>query len=397
VKVDFWSIWDIESNKHGKYFKGIVDEFNKANPDVVVTMSGQGGYDGLATKLEAAILAKNIPTIAQIEESFLARFHVRAADLGKYLDKKTIDNYNPGLLRSSYANGVLKAVPINRSTPILYVNVDLLQKAGLDPKGPKTWDELVQFAAKIHALGPDIYGFTGYWDTDAWYWESNLYAYGGEVVSADGTKVAFNNEKGWKIVELWQKMVRDGTMLNPYGVQEGKSGFMLAKFGDGKVGMVLDSIGSLTSLVRNPKYNIKVSSVFQPAGEKYAVVSGGANLIVMNDSTEAQKKAAGRFLTYIAQDRIAVDYFNLSGYFPTTKSSLETPEIKQLFEQFPQYKVPMDQMQYIHSRPWHKNWREMYIAITEELEAALLKPDKDPKEVMAAAAARCQKILDENK
>lgn len=396
VNVSFWSIWDPASGGGGgKYFSEVVSRFNAANPDIVVTMYGQGGYDGVGEKLEAAIIAKKPPVIAQIEVSFLARFGVKAADLTKYISQKTIDNYNPGLLKSAYDNGVLKAVPINQSTPIMYLNTDLLKKAGLDPNGPKTWDEVVAWSDKIHAMDPNVYGFTMYWDSDAWYWESALYSYGGEVVK-DG-KVAFNNESGWKIIQIMQDMIKKGTALNAYGGQEGGSGFMYGRFKEGKVAMMVDSIGGISSLCKDPSYPFKVGTCFQPKGTQNSVVSGGANLIIMNDSTEAQKKAAGKFLEYIAQDKTAAGYFQFAGYFPTTKSALQTPELKELFAKYPQYTVAMDQMQFIHQRPWHKNWREMYMTIMESLEASLINPNSDAKALIAAAADRCQKIIDANK
>jgi sn-glycerol 3-phosphate transport system substrate-binding protein len=396
VNVSWWSIWDPASGGGGgKYFSEVVSKFNAANPDIVVTMYGQGGYDGVAEKLEAAIIAKNQPVLAQTEVSFLARFGVKAADLSKYISKKVIDNYNPGLLASAYDNGVLKAVPINQSTPIMYFNIDLLKKAGLDPSGPKTWDDVIAWSDKIHAMDPSVYGYTMYWDSDAWYWESAMYSFGGEIVKDN--KVAFNNEAGYKIIQIMQDMVKKGTAFNAYGGQESGSGGMYAKFKDQKVAMMVDSIGGISSLCKDPNYPFKVGVCYQPKGTKYSVVSGGANLIMMNDSTEAQKKAAGKFLEYIAQDNIAAGYFTYSGYFPTTKSSLQTPELKKLFAEFPQFQVAMDQMQYIHQRPWHKNWREMYMTIMESLEASLIDPNSDGKALLAAAADRCQKIIDANK
>lgn len=396
VNVSWWSIWDPASGGGGgKYFSEVVSRFNAENPGIVVTMYGQGGYDGVAEKLEAAIIAKKPPVMAQLEVSFLARFGVKAADLSKYISKATIDNYNAGLLASSYDNGVLKAVPINQSTPILYLNTELLKKAGLDTNGPKTWDELVAWADKIHAMDPNLFGFAAYWDSDAWYWESNVYAYGGEIVKGD--KVAFNNETGWKIVQMWQDMVKKGSMLNSYGGTESGSGFMYGRYKEGKVAMMLDSIGAMTELVKGTTIPFKTNVCYQPQGTKYSVVSGGANLIILNDSTEAQKKAAGKFLEYIAQDKIVTGYATYSGYFPTTKSSLKTPEYVKLFADFPQYKLAMDQMQYIHTRPYHKNWREMYMTIMESLEASMINPNSDAKLLIGQAADRCQKIIDSNK
>ncbi|UVI31287.1 ABC transporter substrate-binding protein [Paenibacillus spongiae] len=395
VVVDMWSIWD-SSNANGKFLFDAAKQFNDANPGIEIVVSGQGGYDGVAEKLEAALVAKKTPVIAQIEESFLTRYHPVAADLSKYMSKETIDNYIEGLTRSSYVDGVFKAAPMNRSTPILYLNADLLKAAGLPAEGPKTWDELYEFAKKVAKPDQEIYGFASHWDSDAWFWESAVYSYGGEIVSEDGSKVEFGNEKGWKIVELWQKMVKEKVMFSPYGSQDSQSDLVKQKFIEGKAAMMLDSTGSLGPLLKETKsFDLQVA--FQPAGEKHSMVTGGANMIILDKATEEQKKAAGKFFEFLANDEFVVSFFKNSGYFPITKSSLETEAIQALYKEFPQYKVGIDQLQYAHKRPWQKNWRAMYTTIVEDLRLALIDTNQDPKQLIQKAAEKSQQIMDENK
>ncbi|QHW32326.1 ABC transporter substrate-binding protein [Paenibacillus rhizovicinus] len=395
VKVDFWSIWD-PTNGNGKLIADEIVKFNEQNPDIEIVMSGQGGYDGVAEKLEAALVAKNTPVIVQIEESFLARYNPIAADLGKYMSPATIANYNEGLTRSSYVDGAFKAAPMNRSTPILYMNADMLKAAGLDPKGPKTWTELHEYAKKLSNPAKGIYGFSGYWDSDAWYWESAVYSYGGEMVNKDGTQVVFDNDKGTGIIKLFQDMVNDKSMLNAYSAQDNQSDLIKQNFFDGKVAMDLDSVGAMGDLTTNAKFNVAVA--FQPQeGGKNVVVTGGANMIVLDKATEEQKKAAGKFLDFLANDENVTSLFKTSGYLPTTKSSLETPEMKQWLQEKPQYQVAIDQLQFAHSRPWQKNWKAMYTVILDDLKGAMIDTSKDPKEVIHHAAAAAQQIIDENK
>ncbi|SDW97697.1 ABC transporter substrate-binding protein [Paenibacillus sp. CF384] len=395
VKVDFWSIWD-PTNGNGKLIADEIVKFNEQNPGIEIVMSGQGGYDGVAEKLEAALVAKNTPVIVQIEESFLARYNPIAADLGKYMSADTIANYNEGLTRSSYVDGVFKAAPMNRSTPILYMNADLLKAAGLDPKGPKTWTELHEYAKKLSDPAKGVYGFSGYWDTDAWYWESAVYSYGGEMVNKDGSQVVFDNEKGSGIIKLFQDMIHDKSMLNAYSAQDNQSDLIKQNFFDGKVAMDLDSVGAMGDLIKNAKFNVAVA--FQPQeGGQNKVVTGGANMIVLDNATEEQKQAAGKFLDFLAQDDNVTNFFQTTGYLPTTKSALETPEMKQWLQEKPQYQVAVDQLQFAHSRPWQKNWKAMYTAILEDLKGALIDTTKDPKEVVHHAAQAAQQIIDENK
>ncbi|SEO52244.1 ABC transporter substrate-binding protein [Paenibacillus sp. OV219] len=395
VVVDFWSIWD-PGNGNGKLLADAAAKFNSENLDTEIVVSGQGGYDGVAEKLEAALVAKKPPVIAQIEESFIARYSPVAADLSKYVSKATIDNYIDGLTVSSIVDGVFKAAPLNRSTPILYLNADLLAKAGLSKEGPKTWDELYEFAKKMAKPDQGIYGFSGHWDSDAWFWESALYSYGGEVVNEDGSEAAFDNDKGSKIVELWQKMSNEKVMLNPYSSQGNVSDIVKQNFVDGKVGMILDSVGSMGPLLKDQS-KFKVQVAYQPAGEKNSIVTGGANMIILDSATEEQKKAAGKFLEYLASDEFVVNFYKTSGYFATTKSSLETKEVKDLFAEHPQFKVAIDQLQFAHKRPWQKNWRAMYTSIVDDLNGAMVDTKSDAKAIIHTADVKAQKIMDDNK
>ena len=43
-------------------------------------------------------------------------------------------------MKESEYNGKTVSVPLNRSTPLLYVNKEMCEKAGLDPLGPKNWE-----------------------------------------------------------------------------------------------------------------------------------------------------------------------------------------------------------------------------------------------------------------
>lgn len=120
-------------------------------------------------------------------------------------------------------------------------------------------------------------------------------------------------------------------------------------------------------------------------------------MIVLDSATEEQKKAAGQFIEYLSSDEFVMSFFQFSGYLPTTKSSLETDEMKKLVAEKPQYKVAIDQLEYAHKRPWQKNWRAMYTSIVEHLQLAMIDTTQDPQELIHKAAEQSQAIIDENK
>ena len=67
------------------------------------------------------------------------------------------------------------------STPIIYINDDLIRKAGGDPeKFPTTWDGIFDLAKKINALGDDNVGLFYSWAiTGNWMWQALVFSHGG--------------------------------------------------------------------------------------------------------------------------------------------------------------------------------------------------------------------------
>jgi sn-glycerol 3-phosphate transport system substrate-binding protein len=395
VTVTVWGTSD-EKSVRGKWFIDKLKEFQTNNPTIKVEYTAQGGYDGVANKLLTGIVGNNLPTMAQMEESLIAQYNTICTDLSGYLSKEKIDDINPGLAASCYWGGKLLAIPSNRSEAMMYCNKTLLEKAGLDVTGPKTWDELYQFAAKMTDKGAGTYGFGALWDTDAWFWESALYSNGGQVVSDDGTKVTFNdNQAGTKIIALYQKMAKEGSMFVPFGRQGDAEELVFQNFVDGKIGMIITSSGDYGTL---KKKGMDFITCFQPKGEKYSVVTGGANWIVCNTASEDQKKAAAKIIEFLTTPENCYDFYKTTGYMPATKSALDMPEMKKLIQDEPNFKNIIDQLQYAHKRPQTKNWREMYTYLVQKLEESLLKPDQiDPQKLMDEAQVKCQSIIDSNK
>jgi sn-glycerol 3-phosphate transport system substrate-binding protein len=397
VEIVFWNVFADDSDT-GVFLSDAARAFMAENPGIKVTIRGQGGYDSVAEHLETAAASKTLPTIAIIEETFLGRFHPLAADISKYISAETRDNYQKQLLASSYVNGVLMTVPFNRSTPVLYINRTLFDKAGLK-ETPSTWDEFADAARKLSDPENGVFGAGVCWDTDAWIFESILYSFGGEIVSENNKTVTFNeNGRAADVVKLFQNMYNEGLLFNPYLHQDDPWAVLGSAFLDGKIAMFLGSngvFGIYEKLMREAGYELQLQT--HPSGkDELSVATGGGNIIMFDSAAEAQKLAGGKFIEFLARDEYVAGYTTLSGYLPTTVSSLETEGIKSVMSKNPSYKTAFDQMRYAHRRPLTKNWKAIYKLLTEDLERCLTYSDTDAVAAMEEAAAACQKILGEN-
>jgi sn-glycerol 3-phosphate transport system substrate-binding protein len=397
TEIVFWNVF-ADNSDTGVFLSNAARDFMAENPDIKVTIRGQGGYDDIAERLEAAAASKTLPTAAIIEETFLGRFHPLAADLSKYVSKETIDNYQKSLLASSYINGVLMTLPFNRSTPVLFINRTLFDKAGVK-EAPSTWDEFALTARKLSDPENGVFGAGVCWDTDAWIFESILYSYGGSIISDNNKTILFGeNDLAANVVKLFQNMYNERVLFNPYIHQDDPWAVLGSAFLDGKIAMFLGSngvFGMYEKLMSDEGYKLELQT--HPAGKgELSVATGGGNIIMFNSATETQKQAAGKLIDFLAHDGYVAKYTTLTGYLPTTLSSLETKEIKDLLSHSPSYKIPFDQMRYAHRRPLTKNWKAIYKLLTEELERCLAYADTDASSAMKEAAAASQKILNEN-
>lgn len=114
--------------------------------------------------------------------------------------------YYPTLAELAKYKGKLYGLPFAVSTPVLYVNADLLAKAGTDVSAlPKTWPELLALGKTIEAkAGTAATGFYYQWEqTGNWLFQSLVTSKGGRILKADGCSIAFDDANGmWALKTL---------------------------------------------------------------------------------------------------------------------------------------------------------------------------------------------------
>ncbi|MDR2779668.1 MAG: extracellular solute-binding protein [Synergistaceae bacterium] len=397
VEVLFWNVF-ADDTSTGEFLARASEAFMKENPGVKITVNGQGGYDAIAERLEAAAAAGNLPTMAVIEETFLGRFHPIVAELSRYLPDAVIENYQPGLLASGYIGDGLYAVPFNRSMPVLFYNKTKFEAAGINSP-PATWDEFRETAEAMSDRENGVRGAALCWDTDAWIFESVLYSWGGDILDETNKKVVFNDGgKAAETVRFFQEMEENGTLFSPYNHQEDPWITVATEVLQGRACMMLGSNGmySLYSQwMADAGYELGIA--MQPSfGDTPSVATGAGNIVVFGGAREEQKAAAGKFLEFLARDEYAGEYAALTGYLPVTKTAANSEKLRAWLSEKPEYQAVIEQMMYAHRRPFTKNWKNMYGVIVEELEACLSDKRADAAEAMESAAAACQKIMDEN-
>lgn len=117
----------------------------------------------VVTKLATAVQAGDVPDLMSFDLIFMPDF-MKAGFLVDLTDQLKNDPNQAKVAKAfqdlATYNGKLYGTGFLPDTSILLYNKGLFKKAGLDPeKPPTTIDQIHEYATKIHALGPDIYGY----------------------------------------------------------------------------------------------------------------------------------------------------------------------------------------------------------------------------------------------
>jgi len=391
VHLDFW--YSLRG-KNGEFIAELTDKFNKSQSAIEVKAISQGDYYQNAAKLQSSIVSNTQPDVTLLEVAQVGQFGYSGAlaDLGPWFAEKEQANFLEGLMKNSYIDGKFVAVPFCRSTPILYVNKSMLKAAGLDEKGPRTWDELVEFSRKLTNAEKGIFGFST--PIDIWFYEAGVFQQGGSIFSADEKKTAFDSPEGTAIVKLWQDMVREGIMKAPVGQDYNAWDVVRNDFATGKTAMVQLSTASLGGLIEVSEGVFELGTAFLPAGKQRGVPTGGACLVVLEKSPKEKRAAAAEFLKFMTNEENAALFSEVTGYMPVTHEAAASERIRALHAKHPQYRVALEQLEHAKTRPMIKGYREMSVLMQEEFKKPMRDLSIDPETSVKAAAAQVQELLD---
>ena len=116
----------------------------------------------------------------------------RLLDLGPLMDKWSVnkDDYVSTLMTPWQLDGKQYALPKDFGDLVLFYNKSMFSAAGLQP--PASWDDVKTDAKKLTSGG--VKGIS--LPADSARFDAFLFAYGGNVLSSDGKKSAFNDQKG---------------------------------------------------------------------------------------------------------------------------------------------------------------------------------------------------------
>jgi len=345
------SWWHAMTGANNEVVEQLSKEFNESQSEYKVTPVFKGTYPETLNAGIAAFRAKQAPNIIQVFDAGTGTMMAAegamkpVADIlsmgGKPFDKS---EYLPGIVAYySKPDGTMLSFPYNSSSPILYYNKDIFQKAGLDVDNPpKTWDEVWDAARKIKSSGAAPCGFTSTWLTwihtenfAAW----NNYQWGTQEngIAGPNVELKINAEPFVKHFQALADLAKDGTFKYGGRTSEAKQIFLA-----GECGIFTESSGGLGDIVKS---GMNYGTGMLPYDtEPQNTIPGGASLWVFGGKTDEEYKAVAAFFNFLSQTDIQARLHQVSGYLPVTLAAYEKTKADGFYEKNPAREIPIKQM-----------------------------------------------------
>jgi multiple sugar transport system substrate-binding protein len=381
------TIWAHFAGVNYEILKRYVALFNEANPDIEVKTTSFGASE-ITPKYLAAVAAGAAPDIfhapGYVPPDFARNKLIIPLDQLVKLDPTTLKNFDPITIYGGQRYGV----PVNGGLGAMCYNLELIEKAGLDPKKlPETWDDLIATAVKMTNAAENQWGLElsnqpGFGTAQA-YW-SFMVAAGGEFFTPDGNASAFNSEAGLATLSLFSDAVNKHKISPRKAYTDVQS---WNEWGTNKIGSVL-----LYPVFTANILATKVRTASAPPPKKVTRGAHFAGNYWTISSSSKNKEAAAKFCQWWVQPSISGKWAGESGAIPNSQAAIDDPGFKSFLAKNPLGQAFIDTIPFARPFPGVIGLPAVLQIVSEMVQSAVLGAVA-PKDALAKAAARADHEL----
>lgn len=361
-----------------KIVDGYAEEFNKANPSIVVTPVYAGTYQETLVKVLTAHKSGTPPPLSVLLSTdmftLIDEDAIEPIDglIKADADKAWLQSFFPAFMSNSQTEGKTWAIPFQRSTIVLYWNKEAFKDAGLDPdKAPATWEEHLAFAQKLTKR--DTGGAVVQWGTQIpssgfpyWLLQALAIQSGDVLASVDGKRTTFTAPGVAEGLQYWLELSQKHKVHAPGVVEWGTTP---KDFFERKTAMMWTTTGNLTNVRNNAKFPFGVAML--PANRRRGSPTGGGNFVIAKKASAAQKDAALKFAQWLTQPERAAQWSIDTGYVAVTPAAYETSRMKDYLASFPASAVARDQLAHAVAELSTRENQRVTKALNDNVQAVL--------------------------
>ena len=323
TEVEFWHAF---TGRLGELVAEQVETFNNSQSDYTVVATHKGNYSETLNAGIAAFRAGEQPDILMVFEVGTATMMAAQgaikpvyevmADAGAEFDQDAYIGSVKGYYTSS--DGEMLSLPFNSSTPVLWVNRNKLQEAGIDPNTDlSTWEQVGDALTQLKDAGVDC-PMTTAWQS--WIHLENFSAYHDTpfATKANGfggvdTELALNSAAQVAHISAMGDWAKDGKFI--YAGRRNEGG---ANFRAGECALFTESSAGYAGIKAEAEFDFDVRPLpywKAVADEPQNTIIGGASLWVMEGQSDEEYKGVAAFLNFLSSPRFRQSGIRTPGIF----------------------------------------------------------------------------------
>jgi multiple sugar transport system substrate-binding protein len=305
------------------YLQGVMDQFKEESGITVELLTAP--WADTKTAITAGAANGTIADILSVDGAWLAEF----VDMGILTDLEAAGVDTSVGSDVWKVDGTSYVIPVNNFVYPMYVNMDILEEAGVD-KVPETWSEMLDACEKIKAAGKqglalnlgttnangiqNVYGSFG--------WTSGI-----NLKDEEGNW-AVKDSKGQKeLAEFFKEMNDKGYLYE--GMKTLEEAEMTSNFGAGNCAFTIAGTSAMSEFG-----DVKFETALAPYQDGYDGKHGicYASWAVGISENCANKEAAAQFVNYLMSADVSGSLAATANAMPN--STVATPDYSEAPEQF---------------------------------------------------------------
>ena len=295
----------------------VIKGFEKENPDITVNLEVQS-WDNLEKVVSTKIQAGEAPDIYNggpfagfVSDDLLYPVKDVVSD-------DTYSDFQDAFLANAEIDGTAYALPLIASARALFVNNSLLAQAGVE--APTNWDELLDAATKVSALGGGVAGYGMPLGSEEAQAEAAVWLWGGGGSFGDASEITIDTPENLVGAEQIKKMIDAGaTQADPGSTNRSP---LMDIFIQGKIGMQVGlppTVGQIEE--GNPDLDYSIVPIPTKDGSPFTLGVMDQLMAFQNDGDK--KDAITAFFDYYYSADVYVPWVQAEGFLPVTKSGAE--------------------------------------------------------------------------
>jgi multiple sugar transport system substrate-binding protein len=298
-------------------WEDVVKGFEKENPDIKVKLEVQS-WDNLEKVVSTKIQAGEAPDIYNggpfagfVGDDLLYPVKDVVSD-------DTYSDFQDAFLKNAEVDGTAYALPLIASARALFVNNALLQQAGVE--APTDWDELLDAATKVSALGGGVAGYGMPLGSEEAQAEAAVWLWGGGGSFGDASEITIDTPENLAGAEQIKKMIDAGaTQADPGSTNRSP---LMDIFIQGKIGMQVGlppTVGQIEE--GNPDLDYSIVPIPTADGSPFTL--GVMDQLMAFKNDDDKQDAIKAFFDYYYSADVYVPWVQAEGFLPVTKSGAE--------------------------------------------------------------------------